>query len=184
MNPVYDYMRMDFGVVTNTGNRDSNDDNTIVIEFRAVVVDSHATVVTGDAVTVAAGIRVGTSTVWVGTVDVDVVSEATVGNDEVPSIKRLSAMNERDQTTLYQGASTGEFLLLTFPAGAMYQDVNITVTSSTRDASPVLHLCGLEVYQFASGCHQQCGVDAVLSTSADMTDSARVSQTDVIATTE
>ena len=76
-NLGYDYMRIDFGVITNTGYRTGDDDDTIVLAFRAAVAASHSTVATGDSVTLAAGIRLGESTVWVGTVDVEVVSSIT-----------------------------------------------------------------------------------------------------------
>ena len=76
-------MRMDFGTITNTGSRTGDDDNSIVLEFRATVVDSHSGVSTGDSVTLAAGIELGDSTVWVGTVDVEVVDDYVTSSPQV-----------------------------------------------------------------------------------------------------
>ena len=103
---------------------------------------------------------------------------------ETPTLKHYSAMNERDDSTLYEGASTGDILAIDFPATAIYSDVTVTVTSPEINDSPALSFSAINLYQFCSGCHESCGVED----DGDMFQQdfvhERVSKTDVTASSE
>ena len=66
-------MTLDFGVISDVGLTDDTnaDEHTIVLAFRACVLDS--SVSTPITMSIAAGVKLGEYTVWVGELDVDLV---------------------------------------------------------------------------------------------------------------
>ena len=68
-------MTLDFGVISDVGLTDDTnaDEHTIVLAFRACVLDSHSSVSAPSTMSIAAGVKLGEYTVWVGELDVDLV---------------------------------------------------------------------------------------------------------------
>ena len=66
-------MTLDFGVISDVGLTDDTnaDEHTIVLAFRACVLDS--SVSAPITMSIAAGVKLGEYTVWVGELDVDLV---------------------------------------------------------------------------------------------------------------
>ena len=103
---------------------------------------------------------------------------------QAPLLKHYSAMNERDASILYEGASTADILAIEFAPATVYRDVTITVTSPSLNDSPLLSVCTMEVLQFCSGCHEQCGVEDAVHEYDHSFSTQRVSKTDVFAESE
>ena len=68
-------MTLDFGVISDVGLTDDTnaDEHTIMFAFRACVLDSHSSVSAPSTMSIAAGVKLGEYTVWVGELDVDLV---------------------------------------------------------------------------------------------------------------
>ena len=71
-----DYVTLDFGIISNTGQRASNEDNTIVVEITGLVLNNTNVTSDGTSVSAVAGVRYGNRMVWVGQACVQVLAEA------------------------------------------------------------------------------------------------------------
>ncbi|XP_077978323.1 uncharacterized protein LOC144433822 [Glandiceps talaboti] len=142
-----DYVQFNFGHVTNTGQRHSDDDNTIMIHVTTKLEENHPAMKPNTTFLVTAGVRyemANNDVLWVAQNPINTTDDAH-DYDQVPT---FTIVNRADDQYIYNLSAASFDFEIFVPAVATYEPLTIDISTPVVENKAFVSICRVELIHF------------------------------------
>ncbi|XP_013418610.1 uncharacterized protein LOC106179497 [Lingula anatina] len=143
-NEMYDLIFLDFGAISNTGQKSADEDNTIMVEISVTLLNTTA-ITHNDTLHVTVGVNYGDNTIWVGNNAIRVLeTPPTYTGTKAP---QLEFKNMMPDTNMYTNASVVYHLEMYLPTVTYWNPMSVEfIVPLANDSNiPLVDICRVSI---------------------------------------